>query len=525
MADPNNNPHKATASVARNVLPKRLEEDLARDAANNKFKPPATMGMAGKSRMTVGDVMAHQVESAMYDEILGPALRRPPASSSASTNMTPKLEAALAANSARKAALLGNNANNANNIGGSGSSSPDITVSLLTRLTDCETELKATRKQLAEKLRRITELEDDNRELKALLVEPSEVYEELDFVRGQNHDLMTKLDHMEAFLKDYGLVWVGNSSNSSNSSSSPNTDSSSVCSPPTPSSLSYSAFSKKIQELNDVINSEPVQVVKEADGKITKLARPSEILEQIRVVFYSNGLMVRRGPFRDHASESFRKFTRDVMDGYFPSEFRDEYPDGVVFVLVDRHDTVYDSSSNNNDDVLSGQQFLQRLPKTVIKNGEIVDVRSSINSRLTGDATTAGAKQSSSTPPLPALAGAAADNKKKDQLVLESMGFRHCGEAHRKPVTVQLRWVDGSMILMKLDASDDIGTIRSMVNQHFEQVDHKYDHKDDSKSNHHGMPAFELRTVWPAKVVDDDCTLTEAGLVPNGTLHAIRKRV
>jgi hypothetical protein len=33
---------------------------------------------------------------------------------------------------------------------------------------------------------------------------------------------------------------------------------------------------------------------------------------------------------------------------------------------------------------------------------------------------------------------------------------------------------------------------------------------------------LELRTAYPAKVLSDDVTLREAGLVPNGTVHARR---
>lgn len=487
--------------LARRNIPRRLEEDLAQVP---KFKPVLRTANSRSANgnvernLTVGDVMAHSVETAMYDEIFGSVVSRKPP-----VGMTPALDAALARNTAKKAT-------------GSTvvpSSSPDLTVGLLARLTDCETELKATRKQLAEKLRRITELEDENKELKALLVEPAEVYDELEFVKGQNADLLSKLNEMEEFLKDYGLKWVGTSSMDGHLSireSSKDEDTKHV-------GASYDIFSKKIQELNDMISAEPAQVVTEEGGKITKLARPSEILEQIRVVFYSNGLMVRRGPFRECGSESYKQFTRDIMDGYFPAEFKDDYPDGVVFVLVDRHNIAYDSSVADKEDALTAQKLLQRLPKTVIRNGEIVDVRSSVQDRLGLDKASNGDAQAKNT--LKSSASSAQE-KSRDQILLQSVAFIHCEEQHRKPVTVQLRWIDGSLLVVKLDVSDDVGTIRSLVESYFAS---RVDSKADSKETAY-PPQFELRTVWPARCVDDDCSLADAGLVPNGTLHAVRRR-
>jgi hypothetical protein len=500
--------------LARRSIPKRLEEELAHAP---KFKPAlvstrgGSVGISGigSRNLTVGDVMSRSVESAMYDEIMGPLVNRKPA-----VSMTPRLEAALARNNAIRTAgasptLQAPGVNLPSN-------SPDITVSLLARLTDCEADLTATRRQLAVKTRRVTELEDENKELKALLVEPAEVYEELDFVKGQNQDLLVKLKEMEAFLKDYGLQWVGTPSIEDPSPARDHKSNEGSSSP----HLSFSSFSKKIQELNDVINSEPTQVVTEEGGKITKLARPSEILEQIRIVFYSNGLMVRRGPFRDCDSDSYKQFTRDVMDGYFPTEFKDDYPEGVVFTLVDRHNAVYDSSAADKEDMLTAQQFFQKLPKTIIKNGEIVDIRSSLQDRLVVDNGVRDNQAKDASKQLPTA------DRKREQLVLKSSGFLHCDAAHRKPVTVQLRWIDGSIIIVKLDFSEDVGTIRSLVERHFVgEIDTVADTKGEEANLVSSTPVFELRTVWPARCVEDDCSLAEAGLVPNGTLHAVRKRI
>ena len=38
--------------------------------------------------------------------------------------------------------------------------------------------------------------------------------------------------------------------------------------------------------------------------------------------------MTQRGPFREYELDLTRRFLSDVMDGYFPIEFKEEYPDG-----------------------------------------------------------------------------------------------------------------------------------------------------------------------------------------------------
>lgn len=514
------------------MIPKRLEEDL-----NNapKFKP----GMP--PRKTVGEMMTDSVESAMYDEMFGSLVNR------RSTDMSPKLAAALNANT-----LSSDRAK----------PSADLTVSLLARLTDCESELKLNRRQLAEKLRRITELEDENRELKRQLQAPDEVYEELDFVKGQNEDLVHKLQEMEQFLSDYGLVWVGNNSKSSDdlvaSESKDGVD----------LGVNYNIFAKKVDELNQMIHSEPTQIQTDDKGRKARLVRASEMLEQVRIVFFKDGLLVKRGPFRENASDSYKSFTRDIIDGYFPSEFKLDYPDGVVFNLIDKHDQKYDPQSfeTNAEGKMTSAQLLQRLPKTVIRNGEIIDIRDSIHAKLhpaagtntntsnklahAEDKTdTVASKRSSSsllsktdqndnnnvsrnvvmTSSSTSVVVGGASSKKREQRLLLSSGFES-GESNS--VTVQVRWIDGTVIVVKMVEAENIGVLRQLIiddvlipkaNSGVSEVGSKDDTDTASSSAMtYTLQPFELRSVWPARKIEDDSSLREAGLVPSGTLHAFK---
>ena len=45
--------------------------------------------------------------------------------------------------------------------------------------------------------------------------------------------------------------------------------------------------------------------------------------------FYSNGLTLYDGKFRDY--ESAKVFLSDIQDGFFPAELQKPYPDGCYF--------------------------------------------------------------------------------------------------------------------------------------------------------------------------------------------------
>lgn len=49
--------------------------------------------------------------------------------------------------------------------------------------------------------------------------------------------------------------------------------------------------------------------------------------------FYKNGMSVNEGPLRSYNDPSAISFIRDILDGYFPSELQQKYPDGVPFMV------------------------------------------------------------------------------------------------------------------------------------------------------------------------------------------------
>lgn len=49
--------------------------------------------------------------------------------------------------------------------------------------------------------------------------------------------------------------------------------------------------------------------------------------------FYKNGMSIKGGPLRSYDDPTTISFIRDILDGYFPSELQQEFPDGVPFMV------------------------------------------------------------------------------------------------------------------------------------------------------------------------------------------------
>ena len=119
-------------------------------------------------------------------------------------------------------------------------------------------------------------------------------------------------------------------------------------------------------------------------------------------ILYISGIMLFRGPFRPYTSDNARSFIADVMDGYFPAEFKDKYPDGVAFEIKDSSDKTYDDQMKEheaneesgsfkvfggvgktlNSPKMKTQEFLNRLPEKIICGGEVIPIRKDIADRL-----------------------------------------------------------------------------------------------------------------------------------------------
>ena len=55
--------------------------------------------------------------------------------------------------------------------------------------------------------------------------------------------------------------------------------------------------------------------------------------DPIQLTLYANGILMFEGPFRPFSDPSTQACVQDIMDGYFPGELQDRYPDGVPFIV------------------------------------------------------------------------------------------------------------------------------------------------------------------------------------------------
>ena len=503
----------ASSSSARKVIPRRLEEELSslpRYKAKGPLSAPAT---------SLADIMDDSVERAMYDQILGPLINRRPTSASMLSRSRPSSSNSTASSAVPSG--LFDPLPLASGSGADTSSSSSFNASVLTRLAAVESENKSLRRQLAEKVLRVDTLERENRQMTRQLdlssshssAKSRELVLELEESRQREADLEAQIDDMERFLSDYGLVWVGTQEQQQLKESaaaagattlgSPSPASSSSAAPP---GVSFHQFSLKVQELNNLIASEPTQI--KVEDRRARLLHATDAVEHIPLTFYRNGLLIRRGPFRANGSPSYTTFVQDILDGFFPSEFRSDYPDGVILELRDRH---IDDYSANKEQKMSAAQFVRRMPKNVIRNGLVVEIRDEVDKLLHDKAPEAAAATSAASR---RVGGG------KGGVVVLTTPAASASPSLIAFVTVQVRWIDGSILQAKMFQGDVIGDVREHIRRHLSTL--TLDRAGQCAGGLDEEVVFELRAAYPPRLLEDHMTLEEAGLVPTGVVHARR---
>uniref|UniRef100_A0A096MBK6 UBX domain-containing protein 11 n=1 Tax=Poecilia formosa TaxID=48698 RepID=A0A096MBK6_POEFO len=330
--------------------------------------------------------------------------------------------------------------------------------------------------------------------------------------------LQNKVQEMENFLGDYGLIWVGDE-DSSNSEDSPQNTNSGL-SPDRGFQMNFDLVLLRIRELN-VLAGEGESFV-QATGTGAKLAKKDPI--QLRL--YRNGIVMFDGPFRSYQEHSTQQCMQDLMDGYFPSELQQRFPDGVPFEVHDRRDDEFmvrtpwhtfpgdgqavcgkestDSNSSQlrptvedwssfTDRRLTTDQFLNKLPKVVVKAGNVITIRGSLRKTLQG------------------LSDAS-------EILIDTPALRAMTERTQKidsdkpaqaAVTLKLKSEDGNLTyVMKMSLSETVGQLRAYLDKH----------------RGAGQPAYDIISAYPrCSFGDDNRTLESCGLSGNVTLR-LRQR-
>jgi len=170
-------------------------------------------------------------------------------------------------------------------------------------------------------------------------------------LKEDNARMRQNAKEFEAFLLDYGLVWVGGNSNSSIDSignRSGGNDSSSRSRKGSDAAIDDSANIKidfavlilKLRQLSALAGEGKGGVIVSKNGAHQLEKRPS-----VPITLHKDGFLLYRGPFRAWCEDDSEAFLADVLDGYFPSEFKDSHPEGVIFDVVDFSTKRFSSAS------------------------------------------------------------------------------------------------------------------------------------------------------------------------------------
>ncbi|XP_041439840.1 UBX domain-containing protein 11 isoform X2 [Xenopus laevis] len=382
---------------------------------------------------------------------------------------------------------------------GSAPSDFDLLNSTMKRLGDLERKVWAQEQELQLKDQEIRGLEKKIVRLQQLHSGNATSGKREQELEQQCNKLKKQIREMESFLGDYGLVWVGENNADVSPASTARTQS------PVPTSLTsfQPDFDRVLENLRDlnVLGGEGESHIKYQKGG-ARFKAP----ESVPLTLYKNGIILFQGPFRSYQEKSTQLCMRDIMDGYFPSELQNRFPDGVTFQVTDNRNVVFQEQSRWDDFPGSGQtvgssgnniqtskkpglqlstdQFLNRLPKSVVRGGRIVDIRGAVKDTLQGSE----------------------ENEMPKEILVESpqLSKEQSTQKNIAVSTLRIRSVSGEKTYkVRMLSSETLADLRNYL----------------SICRAPDLSSYNIISPFPYCVYEDDTsTLEEIGLVPNAFL-------
>jgi hypothetical protein len=141
-----------------------------------------------------------------------------------------------------------------------------------------------------------------------------ELRRELLLEKAKNMELQQQIEEMTQFLADYGLTWVGGPRPDFKGSSG----------------LDYNLFMQKVTGLNALVANRRLEFAQ--SGNVATVKPPPSV----EIALLETGFTLDGGDLRPYDAPVNSIFIQDILDGYFPEEFRADYPEGVRLTVADR---------------------------------------------------------------------------------------------------------------------------------------------------------------------------------------------
>ncbi|XP_061453858.1 UBX domain-containing protein 11 isoform X2 [Rhineura floridana] len=451
--------------------------------------------MGRKRAAPFKESIQNEDEVAMMDEILGPGAQIPISVPSCSNGTTAKPATH-----------------------GSAPTDMELMTSMMQKIASLEQDVKSQARAILHKDKKIKELEEQIKILKKGKEESSWVSraEELEVI-------CLKLQHqvweMERFLDDYGLIWVGEGTDSLGEVDSLSEEGSQLSRrfwKPGDSIISqtinFDVIFERLKDLNALAGEGMSHIEHIAGGARLKQ------LDSIPLTFYHNGFVMFNGPFRSYEEPSTQQLLRDIMDGYFPSELQRRYPDGVPFQVTDKRDVFFQerqlpksfpgqgqvighaqSSGVKETNEIPGpkltvEQFLNKLPKSLIRDGQVIDIRGEIKKTLQGSGGKSHEVVLVETPSITVMKKRLEGDRKK--------------ASDPNVSTLRIKSENGEKTyIIKMPFTETIGDLRKHLARSRGEVE-----------------PYEIISTFPYRVYNNNSmTLEECGLVPNASLRLQKK--
>jgi hypothetical protein len=445
---------------------------------------------------------------------------------------------------------------------------------------------------------------------------------ELQRLRQQCKAAWQQVAELKGFLNDYGLVWVGQpvqhelqeapeagetSADAANPGSAPSKAATVAAVAAAGGTLSaavaqlpfdVSELQECLDELNWIAGDGIGQLQQigspatahspsspssssSSKGKAMQLVTP----EPVKLTIYKDGLILHHCPPLPYSSQAADGILSDIFDGYFPSALRSQFPDGMPIQLVDRSnqtlaEAAAAAAAQKNSNIIGwqdleqqqqrgaigvaavrGQALLDRLPKTVIRNQQVVSVRPVVEQFMSGNNSSTSGGSSSSGPAgrvyirpsscsgglsrttsqgATAAAAALAAGQQHGMQAVHAGTPQQQQQQQQQQATIQVKSEDGKQTyVLVLPYTATIGALRASIDKHRassgtpcfvcqqqqqaqQQPTAQLTKVLDGSMSAGGLQqccGYELRSAFPARLYADvSMSLEQAGLVPSATL-------